>query len=128
MEDEQRLRWLAISDWGDDCDALQALAAAMNKFSGRGFVPQFIISAGDNFYPSGVEGVLEPFADDFTSFEFEYWKRCFLKHASLRVPFYAVLGNHDYMGQWEAQIEFSRSTANPEGNHEQFFFFSFLII
>ncbi len=73
----------------------------------------FILSVGDNFYPAGVNGVLEPFAADFTSSEFLMWERVFLKHSQLRVPWYAVLGNHDYIGQWQAQIAFTNSKRNP---------------
>lgn len=57
----------------------------------------FIVALGDNFYPAGITGVLDPL-----------WKTCwedmFLTHGTLRVPWHAVLGNHDYMGSPEAEV------------------------
>lgn len=50
--------------------------------------PDFVIASGDNFYPSGLTSVLD---DQFErSFAHVY------TGPTLEVPFYAVLGNHDY--------------------------------
>lgn len=50
--------------------------------------PDFILSTGDNFYPSGLISNMDPrfkatFSDMYTA-------------PGLQVPWYAVLGNHDY--------------------------------
>lgn len=69
---------------------------------------RFVISSGDNFYPSGVES-----SDDVhfsRSFERVYGHKSLLS----RIPWYISLGNHDYMGDVSAQIEYSRH--NPTWN------------
>ncbi|GFH21815.1 metallophos domain-containing protein, partial [Haematococcus lacustris] len=50
--------------------------------------PTFVVSTGDNFYHSGLKGPADPtFTQTFTSVYTD---------KSLMVPWYAVLGNHDY--------------------------------
>ncbi|XP_020548049.1 purple acid phosphatase 3-like [Sesamum indicum] len=56
----------------------------------------FVVSTGDNFYNDGLTGVRDPaFAQSFTNI---YTAR------SLRKPWYAILGNHDYHGNTRAQL------------------------
>lgn len=59
-----------------------------------------VIFLGDNFYSKGVASVDDP-----------QWKSKFLdvysKDCLKKVPFYALLGNHDYRGNPEAQILFT---------------------
>jgi hypothetical protein len=53
--------------------------------------PSFLLSLGDNFYTNGVsssEDVLWNYL----------WKDIYLQYSSLCIPWYAVLGNHDYGG------------------------------
>jgi hypothetical protein len=52
------------------------------------YKPSFVISTGDNFYSHGLKGPDDP-----------YFKQTFsdmYSAPSLQVPWYAVLGNHDY--------------------------------
>ena len=63
----------------------------------------FTISTGDNFYENGVESATDP--QWTTSFEEVY------THPALRSRWYAVLGNHDYRGLPQAQLD--RATASP---------------
>jgi 3',5'-cyclic AMP phosphodiesterase CpdA len=56
-----------------------------------------ILGLGDNFYNEGVKSVSD---DRWNEFEQSF---------NLQCPFYAVLGNHDYLGNISAQIEYSRS-------------------
>ncbi|XVF43467.1 hypothetical protein PTKIN_Ptkin02bG0042200 [Pterospermum kingtungense] len=56
----------------------------------------FVISTGDNFYDNGLEGVYDPaFRESFTKI---YTAK------SLQKRWYSVLGNHDYRGDVEAQL------------------------
>ena len=53
---------------------------------------------GDNFYPNGVSSVRDP-----------QWQTKFLKpYFNLKSIFRPVLGNHDYGGNIQAQIDFSK--------------------
>ncbi|KAL8489231.1 hypothetical protein ACS0TY_025219 [Phlomoides rotata] len=56
----------------------------------------FVISTGDNFYKQGLKGVDDPFFKK--SFTNIYTSK------SLSKPWYTVLGNHDYLGDVEAQL------------------------
>ncbi|XP_065857363.1 purple acid phosphatase 3-like [Euphorbia lathyris] len=56
----------------------------------------FIISTGDNFYDNGLVGVNDPaFSESFTNV---------YTAPSLQKQWYSVLGNHDYRGNVEAQL------------------------
>ncbi len=63
---------------------------------------RFVVSTGDNFYNFGVSGVADP--KWRTSFEDVYTKK------SLKVPWYVALGNHDYRGSVQAQIDYSATS------------------
>lgn len=64
---------------------------------------RFVVSTGDNFYENGVSSVTDP-----------AWKASFEDVYSaptlLRVPWIVALGNHDYRGNVDAQIEYSKSS------------------
>jgi len=92
--------FVAIGDWGRDgqmrqTDVAVAMAGAAAELDSR-----FVISAGDNFYPSGVQSVADP--QWRSSFEDVYAAR------SLQTPWYVALGNHDYRGVPHAQVAYSR--------------------
>lgn len=119
------LNFLAIGDWGTP--GVASVAAAMGEWAEE-MAPGFVISTGDNFYPSGVNGVDDPrwlaqYEEMFAA-------------PGLACPWYAVLGNHDHDGDIEAQIAysgrskrwhmpgryFSRSERLPDGGVAEFFF------
>ncbi|PON16043.1 acid phosphatase [Candidatus Entotheonella serta] len=61
---------------------------------------QFIITTGDNFYEHGVDYIDDP-----------HWHQSFEEvyaHPSLHTTWYPTLGNHDYHGNIQAQIDYSR--------------------
>lgn len=82
------VKFLVVGDWGRRGQYNQSHVAAMMGLKASLLGPDFIISVGDNFYPSGLSSPSDKhFSQSFT-------------HAynaiSLQVPWYAILGNHDY--------------------------------
>lgn len=93
------LHYLVIGDWGQSNKRQRQVAAQMATISKR-VGADFIITTGDNFYPSGV-----------TSERDTLWKHAFedvYTAPSLQVPWYPVLGNHDYGGLPDAQVKYSK--------------------
>jgi hypothetical protein len=66
------------------------------------------MACGDNFYEAGVTGVDDPMWQ-------KIWVDVFLEGPELRVPWMALLGNHDYGGSSSAQLNFTTSDRNPDG-------------
>jgi tartrate-resistant acid phosphatase type 5 len=96
------LRFLALGDWGyRGAESQREVAQAMTRYADA-FHPDFIVSTGDNFYDHGVESTTDSHWRE--SFERVYTGR------SLQVPWYAVLGNHDYPRSPEAQVEYTRQS------------------
>jgi len=100
---EQGMRFLVIGDWGTGGKGQAGVAEAMARTAGH-YGCDYIISTGDNIYPSGVESVDDP-----------QWKRKFVQmyhDQGLRQPFFPTLGNHDYKLEPDAQIAYSK--VNPQ--------------
>jgi tartrate-resistant acid phosphatase type 5 len=95
----QALNFILMGDWGRNGEDHQKhVADQMGKVASLASV-DFIISAGDNFYPEGVVSEFDPlwkysFEDIYTAF-------------SLQWDWYPVLGNHDYGSNPEAQVKYS---------------------
>lgn len=92
------LQFLVVGDWGQASAQQRRIAAAMADVAGAR-ASGFIISTGDNFYPSGVSSVNDP--QFRVSFEDIY------SAPELQTPWYVVLGNHDYEGSPNAEIAYS---------------------
>jgi acid phosphatase len=92
-------RFVALGDMGTGRAGQKRVAEAMARRAQRDGI-NFIITVGDNFYPSGVAS-----ADD------SQWREKFEEvyaESVLQVPVYASLGNHDYDGDPEAQIAYGQ--------------------
>lgn len=101
-QNKQALTFLAVGDWGrDGAFHQQDVADQMGK-AADALSPAFVVSVGDNFYEDGVTGVDDPMWR--SSFEQVY------KAPSLQVPWYVALGNHDYHGNAQAQIDYSQKS------------------
>lgn len=90
------VRFIAIGDTGKASADQQKVADAMTaKCAASGC--DFVYLLGDNIYPSGCDSTTD--TQWQTKFETYY--------AALNIPFYAVLGNHDYGGDGTGS-EFSK--------------------
>ncbi len=94
------INFILMGDWGRQGeDHQQQVADQMGKTAAELSV-DFIISAGDNFYPRGVISEHDPlwqssFENIYTAF-------------SLQWDWYPVLGNHDYGANPDAQVAYSK--------------------
>ena len=80
----------------------------------RKYDTKLILGLGDNFYPNGVKSVYDDkFLDQF---ELPY------SHLPKNVKFYNVLGNHDYMGKVQPQIDYSQISKRWVMNNNWYYF------
>lgn len=97
---EDAFHFYIIGDWGRQGEEGQQAVADMMAKAVKVIEPELIISTGDNFYPNGVASVHDPLWR--TSFEEVY------HHFALQLPWYVVLGNHDYRGNAQAEIDYTK--------------------
>lgn len=93
------LNFLVLGDWGRGGTPAQHRVAAGMARVAREMKACFVVTTGDNFYEDGVTDVADA-----------HWRRSFedvYTAASLQTAWYATLGNHDYRGSVEAQIDYS---------------------
>ncbi len=99
VRDTAALNIFVISDWGFNGGREQLqVADQMAEVSNLAGL-DFIISCGDNFQVSGVESPTDMLW--VTNLEDIY------NDSSLNVPWFPALGNHDYDGNIQAQIDYS---------------------
>ena len=99
--DGRQLEFFAIGDQGSGHLRQWRVTHAMEAVAERDRRVGFVAVLGDNFYSRGVRGV----DDRQWLYKFENVYRGRYLSA---LPFFAVLGNHDYLGNPEAEIEYSR--------------------
>ena len=87
----------SIGDWGKLGPGLSATSKSMGLMSDV-VKPDFILSLGDNFYPDGVENT--------TDLQWEYTYSQVFTHPNLFCEWYSILGNHDYILNPQAQIDY----------------------
>ncbi|MBU3740986.1 MAG: acid phosphatase [Candidatus Kapabacteria bacterium] len=102
---EGALRFMVLGDWGTGGTLQKQVAAGMAAVADKAR-PTAMLSVGDNIYNAGVESVDDPQWQ--TKFERVY------AAPSLAVPWWAILGNHDYRGNVRAQIDYHQR--NPRWN------------
>jgi tartrate-resistant acid phosphatase type 5 len=94
------LNFLVLGDWGRNGEYYQKDVALQMAKAAATIDSEFVISVGDNFYPIGVQSTHDPqwkasFEDIYSSYH-------------LQTPWYVALGNHDYYGNIQAQIDYSK--------------------
>lgn len=100
MVTENSLDFIVLGDWGKKGMHRQRAVARALGNAAETLNTEFIITAGDNFYYNGVVDIKDP-----------HWRYSFediYVDPSLQKRWYAVLGNHDYNGNADAQIEYSK--------------------
>jgi len=96
---DNAIHFLVVGDWGRMGSLPQRRVADAMASAGRQLGISFIISTGDNFYPSGVSDVRD--SQWVYSFEKVY------DAPSLQCRWLAVLGNHDYSADPRAQVDYT---------------------
>jgi tartrate-resistant acid phosphatase type 5 len=96
------LDFLVVGDWGRDGTNHQREVAAQMGKTAEKVRGRFVISVGDNFYDDGVRSASDPLWR--SSYEHIYSAQ------SLQVPWYVALGNHDYRGVPQAQIDYAKTS------------------
>ena len=97
---KKAFHFLIVSDWGwNGFKHQQEVADQMGK-TADSVHANFIVSCGDNFQVQGVASTQDPLWK--VNYENVY------KALSLQVDWYPVLGNHDYKGNTQAEIDYSK--------------------
>lgn len=94
------LRFIAVGRQGYGNEMSRRIATAMENVSSEA-PTHAVLYLGDNFYPRGVQSVHdEQWQDKFESL---------YDGPHLRgMPFFAVVGNHDHNGNFDAEVEYGR--------------------
>lgn len=95
------LNFAVIGDWGRQGRPDQKQVADQMAVACRNADARFVISLGDNFYERGV-----------ISLKDDHWQKSFEEvyaAPSLQVPWYVILGNHDYRGYTVPQLEYGKT-------------------
>jgi len=97
---KKAFNFIIVSDFGwNGQDHQQEVADQMGK-TADSINAKFIATCGDNFQMSGVASTQDPLW--MANFENVY------KSNSLQVEWFPVLGNHDYKGSTQAEIDYSK--------------------
>jgi len=84
---QKKVRFIAVGDTGrGNAEQHQVASAMTTKCATSGC--DFVVMLGDNFYPTGVTSPDDP----------QFQEKFEQAYAGMDVPFYPVLGNHDYGG------------------------------
>ena len=97
--DPDAFNFLVVGDWGRNGFFNQSDVARGMGVIGSEIGSRFTVSTGDNFYVSGVNST-----DDVK------WRRSFeniYTAQSLQSRWYSTLGNHDWQGDYQAQIDYT---------------------
>ena len=94
------LNFLIFGDWGRNGYFNQQDVADQMGYVSEAAGSAFIISAGDNFQINGIRSVNDPLWQ--STYENVY------KHPSLEKDWYVVLGNHDYHGNPQAEVDYTK--------------------
>lgn len=100
----ERISFVVLGDWGTGEVDQKRVATQLHHFALENVV-DFIVTTGDNFYPRGVLNSEDPLWQ--SNFENIYDATTLLT-----LPWYVTLGNHDYLGNINAQINYATHNRN----------------
>ncbi len=96
---DSALPFILVGDWGrEGKDGQTAVAQQMSR-TATAIGSRYTVSVGDNFYENGVASVDDP-----------QWQNSFERiyaAESLQTPWKVILGNHDYRGNVQAQLDYA---------------------
>ena len=98
----ETLNFVLIGDWGRRGHDNQTNVAQRMGVTAAAINSRFTVSMGDNFYENGVTGLDDP-----------QWQASFEKiytADSLQSPWKIILGNHDYRGNVQAQLDYAKTS------------------
>lgn len=97
---EERFNFFIVADGGRNGFYEQKNVADQMGVIAEIVEPEFIVSAGDTHHFDGIESINDPLWT--TNFEEIY------AHPELMISWYPVLGNHEYRGDTQAVIDYSK--------------------
>jgi len=107
------LTFITLGDWGIT-NQHQLYVAKQLSLAAAVIKPAFIISMGDNFYEDGITSLDDP-----------QWKSKFenvYNAKSLMVPWYIILGNHDWNGNTTAELAYTQYDKNGRWIFPNYFY------
>lgn len=96
--------FFAMGDWGRDGKFNQQDVAVQMIQHAKKLKPSFVLLTGDNFYDDGVKNIND-----------DHWKASYeeiYKGLTKKYPWYVSLGNHDYRGSVQAEIDYHTINKN----------------
>eukprot|EP01065_Artemidia_motanka_P034701 TRINITY_DN423_c2_g1_i1.p1 TRINITY_DN423_c2_g1~~TRINITY_DN423_c2_g1_i1.p1 ORF type:complete len:471 (+),score=100.00 TRINITY_DN423_c2_g1_i1:65-1477(+) len=125
--DKSEVQFVAIGDWGACSKSARATPGSMSAFACRVKPLDFVLLLGDNFYPDGVKSVTDKrwgelwggsltrrrVSEAGETVMTRSFVGPYLREPGLQVPYYAVLGNHDYQSNPAAQVAMTTAPQNP---------------
>jgi acid phosphatase len=96
------LDFLVVGDWGRNGTNHQREVSVQMGKTAEIVGSRCVFSVGDNFYEDGVQSISDP--QWRSSYEDIYASR------SLQIPWFVALGNHDYRGVPQAQIDYAKTS------------------
>ncbi|MBF0444354.1 MAG: metallophosphoesterase [Magnetococcales bacterium] len=97
---KSKLVFYTLGDQGTGGKKQQKVAAAMEREAKKSGKPDFVLLLGDNFYNDGVVSIDDPQWQ-------EKFERIYKGNLLKDIPFFAVLGNHDYRLNSDAQVQYT---------------------
>ncbi|GJP47656.1 hypothetical protein CLOM_g6834 [Closterium sp. NIES-68] len=108
---QAQVAFLVVGDWGRNGDYNQSIVAESMGEVAAAVDSSFVVSTGDNFYDDGLQDTADPaFASSFTEI---------YQAPSLQTQWYAVLGNHDYHRNPDAETDPALRQRDPRWRCER---------